>query len=244
MNIDVSCICLTHGRPWLLAEAVESFRRQRLDGLTAELLIINDCAEQTLACDVPGVVVENLPEQVTDNSIKTNRALMLARGRLACFWDDDDISLPGRIADGVARIGNALGYRAARYWSWSRGVITSIGVPLLCNGMFDREWVLRCGGATAGEWNDKSIWGHLWPTGNVVQYEPRLEEIAYIYRWAGVGYHDSGTNDGNPERRSVAFHAAAVSDPRFKAGAVQVIPGWQMDYTKQARDAAQRKVGA
>ena len=202
MSVDVSCICLTHGRPWLLAEAVESFRRQRLGDLTAELLIVNDCVEQTLVCDVPGVVVVNVSEHIFDLSAKTNLALSMCNGRCACLWDDDDISLPDRISDGVARMAGTLAYRPTLCWSWGCGEIRHMGQPLLCSAMFDRAHAIASGGCVPGEWNDKSLWGRFWPTGNVVQYAPTPVEAQYIYRWAGIGWHESGGGEDDSAVRA------------------------------------------
>ncbi|MFH1517491.1 MAG: hypothetical protein ABIH17_06355 [Pseudomonadota bacterium] len=230
MSIDVSCLCLTHGRHWLLAEAVESFRRQRIGSLTSELLIVNDCPEQELVCDMPGVVVVNTGEWIPDLSRKTNFAMVWARGRHACLWDDDDISLPGRIADGVSRMAGTLCYRPTACWSWGCGHITHMGQPLLCAAMFDRMAAIESGGCIEGEWNDKSLWDRFWPSGNVVQYQPKPEESQYIYRWAGIGWHESGGGEPDARVRAAQFRKAALGDPRFTPGRVEIKPEWKSNY--------------
>lgn len=235
--MDVSCICMTHGRPWLLAEAVESFRRQRLGGLTAELLVVNDCPEQTLSCDVPGVVVLNIAEHITDLSTKTNMSLVWAAGKYACLWDDDDISLPDRIVDGVTRMAGTLAYRPTLCWSWGCGVIRHMGEPLLCSAMFDRKHALDSGGCIAGQWNDKTLWDRFWPTGNVVQYAPTPKETQYIYRWAGIGWHESGGGEEDAAVRAASFRKAAIEDPRFVPGEVDIKPVWKQDYVGLVREA-------
>jgi len=236
-TLDVTCICMTHGRPWLLAEAVESFRRQRLDDLTAELLILNDCPEQELVCNVPGVLVVNLPEWIPDLSRKTNLALRLAHGRYSCLWDDDDISLPDRITDGVRRMDGTLAYRPTMCWSWGCGEIRHMGQPLLCAGMFDTAHAVESGGCVEGEWNDKTLWDKFWPTGNVVQYAPKPHEAQYIYRWAGIGWHESGSGEQDASVRAAAFRKAAVNDGRFTPGIVEVVSGWNQDYPGLVRQA-------
>lgn len=235
MSVDVSCLCLTHGRPWLLAEAVESFRRQRLGGLTAELLIVNDCPEQVVVCDVPGVVVVNVSKWVPDLSTKTNYALVWASGRYACLWDDDDISLPDRIFDGFARMAGTLAYRPTLCWSWGNGEIRHLGQPLFCSGMFNRAYAINSGGCVKGEWNDKSLWARFWPTGNVVQYDPKANEIQYVYRWAGIGWHESGSGEPDAAVRAAAFRKAALADARFVPGEVHVVPKWGQEYGKLVR---------
>jgi hypothetical protein len=221
---------MTHGRPWLLEEAVESFRRQRLAGLTAELLILNDCPEQELVCDVPGVRVVNLPDWIPDLSAKTNAAMREATGTYACLWDDDDISLPDRIADGVTRMVGTLAYRPTLCWSWGCGVIRHMGEPLFCAGMFHRSFALSEGGCIEGEWNDKTLWDRFWPTRNVIQHTPQPHESHYIYRWAGIGWHESGSGEEDAGVRAAAFRKAAIEDPRFTPGRVEVRPRWRQDY--------------
>ena len=244
MSVDVSCLCLTHGRPWLLAEAVESFRRQRLGTVTAELLIVNDCPEQPIGCDVPGVRVINLPEQVRDLSEKFNLGMAESRGKWVAFWDDDDISLPDRITDSVTRAGDTLAYRPTLCWNWGCGEIRYMGQPLLCAGMVDRAFSLEVGGCTFGEYNDRSLWDKIWPTRNVVQTTPLPHETHYIYRWAGIGWHESGAREMDSCVRAKQFHKAAVEDSRFVAGRVDVIPVWRQDYTGMVRLAIAQGKGA
>lgn len=243
MKPDVSCICLTHGRPWLLAEAIESFQRQKLGGLKAELIVLNDCPEQQIACAIPGVVVFNSPVQAPDLSAKTNDALKLARGRYACLWDDDDISLPDRIADGVTRMAGTLAYRPTLCWSWGCGEIRHMGQPLLCAAIFDREYVLKAGGCVGNGENDQNIWERLYPTRNVVQYAPAPHESQYIYRWAGIGWHQSGSGEKDPRKRAADFHKAAISDRRFTHGLIHVQPMWKRDYVKDVQVAIQQGKG-
>ena len=223
---------------------MESFRRQRLGGWTAELVVLNDCPEQELTCDVPGVVVVNLPQWVPDLSRKTNVAMGEASGRYACLWDDDDISLPDRIVDGVTRMAGTLAYRPTLCWSWGCGVIRHMGEPLFCSGMFDRQHAVDSGGCIVGEWNDKTLWDRFWPTRNVVQYEPKPHEAQYIYRWAGIGWHESGSGEQDAGVRAAAFRKAALGDSKFVPGRIDVRPVWKQDYVGMIRTAiAQGKGG-
>jgi len=243
MNPDVSCICLTHGRPWLLAEAVESFCRQRLNGIRAELVIANDCPEQWLLCDVPNVMIINMRHQVMDLCQKTNITMEYCRGRYGCLWDDDDISLPDRITDGVARMNGTLAYRPLLCWSWNDGEIRHVGQPLFCSAMFDLTFVKARGGCVAGGWNDRSLWDRLYPTGRVVQYAPKPEEMQYIYRWGGIGWHESGSGEQNSEKRAKSFHSAALLDPRFKRGQVNLVPVWTHEYETDVKQAIRQGKG-
>lgn len=237
-EIDVTCVCLTHGRPWLLCEAVESFRRQRTGDTTAELLILNDCPEQTLMCSVPGVRIVQGMGQYSEASVKWNAAVEMAQGRWIMAWDDDDISLSGRIAEAVAGIGDCDAFRPGRCWNWGCGEMRGIGKGgvIITAAMWRRDVYLEVGGSTPGEWNDKSLWDKLWPRGNSVQPEVTYQ---YIYRWAGVGYHDSGKgeNDGGPLQRARDFRAASLADPRFRRGQIEIGARWSQPYEAMAMDA-------
>jgi hypothetical protein len=103
----VSCVCPTSGRPpthqHLLEEAIESFLRQEYDG-ERELIVLNDCPGQILVCEAPGVRVIDLPSRAGSLGEKYNAMIELARGELIFPWEDDDISLPWRIRQGVEQL--------------------------------------------------------------------------------------------------------------------------------------------
>jgi glycosyltransferase involved in cell wall biosynthesis len=243
MKIDVSCICQTHGRSWLVNEAVESFRRQRLDGLTAELILLNDCPEARFRCDVPGVRVYNVP-WICDLWAKTNAALDLCKGRLFCFWDDDDISLPDRIADGVRRMGGTLAYRPRVCWTLGQnGLYDIAGEPLLVAAMLDLAHIRKLGGVPAGEWNDIGIWDKYWPTRNVIQDSPGPAEMQYVYRWDGTEWHVSGVAGKWSSDRGRLFRKKALDDKRFVGGVVDVVPAWRQDYAGMVKTAIEQGKG-
>ena len=124
----ISCVCVTHGRPWLLEEAIESFNMQYYAG-DAELLIVNDCPEQELrmAEDVDNITIMNLSEPITNLSTKFNIAVQAASYNLIAWWEDDDISLPHRLISSEAKIGDKAGYKQGRSWFWHN----SLHVPSL-----------------------------------------------------------------------------------------------------------------
>lgn len=236
--IDVTCVCNTHGRPWLLAEAVESFGRQKLGDIKAELLVLNDCRDQVLFCDVPGVRIEQGMDQYPEMSIKWNAAVDMARGKWIMAWDDDDISLPYRIQEAVNGIGDADAYRPGMCWNWGCMEIRGIGKGgvILTAAMWRKDVYLEVGGSTVGKWNDKSFWDKVWPRNNSVQPEVTYQ---YVYRWAGVGYHDSGKGaaDGGPLQRAKDFHAFAVNDPRYARGDFFILPRWWQNYEQMCKQA-------
>src|SRR5437870_2425060 len=101
----VSCQCITYGRTTLLDEAVESFVRQDYVG-PKELVILNDYADLTLACDVAGVKVINIPYRFRTIGEKRNACVALGRGDIIFPWDDDDIHLPHRISYSLQQMKN------------------------------------------------------------------------------------------------------------------------------------------
>ena len=87
----------TYARTALLAEALESVRRQKYDG-TLKAIVLNDCSRQTLHCDLPWVHVENYTDRFTSIARKRNCMLMLAHTEFITWLDDDDIILPNHCA--------------------------------------------------------------------------------------------------------------------------------------------------
>lgn len=242
MSVDITCFCPYHGRNWLVLEAVESFRRQRLDGLTAELLILNDCREQAPTCTVPGVRIVNVSKMYRTLSEKWNAGVEMAAGRWIASWDDDDISLPHRLAQAASAIGGASMYANLFVWSMchKRGVIDQIGKAWLCNAMFRRDAFLAAGGCDPDAWNDRSTFDKL-KADAVWQREPDPARIHYIYRWAGE-MHDSGHTDA-ADVRVQRFRKAVLADDRFARCKHEIVPWWEMDYEAAVADAIRRKVG-
>src|SRR5688500_5786576 len=101
--MKVSCICPTYNRvavnQTLLDEALHSFLVQSYPH--RELIIINDCPDQEIVFDHPLVRVVNAPERFKTLGEKYNAAIRMSDGDAICCWEDDDISLPDRIAKSV-----------------------------------------------------------------------------------------------------------------------------------------------
>jgi hypothetical protein len=114
----VSCICPTYNRPpdhqYLIEEAIESFLRQTYPN--KEMIVVNDCPDQELVCDAPGVRVVNVPKRFPTLGEKRNAGHRLARGELFAPWDDDDISLPWRLSLLVERLGGAPYLNPDKCW--------------------------------------------------------------------------------------------------------------------------------
>jgi glycosyltransferase involved in cell wall biosynthesis len=222
-------------------EAVESFRRQLLDGVKAELLILNDNPDQHLTCKVPGVRIVQGMNPYRTLSDKWNAGVEMASGRWIACWDDDDISLPARLSQSVEVIGGHDLF--SNMWCWSmcdkRGVIDQIGRTWLCSSMFRRDAFIREGGCISDKWNDRVTYEALRKS-MVSQSKPDYDRIQYVYRWAGE-MHDSGHGE-DAALRVERFRAAVLNDSRFVRGEFELIPWWTMDYEAEVESAKQRKV--
>jgi hypothetical protein len=97
--------------------------------------------------------------------------------------------------------------------------------------------VAAIGGAVPTEFVDQSLAFLLPQHGAKLDYIPDANEIGYIYRWDGIGYHDSGAHVPDPVERSLRFRAAVLADKRFAEGVIGIAPAWTMDYEAEARRA-------
>lgn len=239
----VSCICMTYNRApdhvSLIEEAVESFLRQTYP--RKELILINDCPEQELVCDAPGVRVINVPERYPTLGDKHNAAVRFSRGELIAPWDDDDISLPWRLEHSVASLGAADLMNPRRYWFLDGSGLHldhAMGVGHIAS-LFRRDAWEAVGGYPAislGVDAEMDQRLRAW-RGNVVDPltgDPPLEPEAwfYIYRWGVSPMHLSA--NGNPTLYET-IGAQTVASGRFV-----IRPRWRRDYVAETRAALAR----
>lgn len=243
----ISCFCVTHGRPHVLEEAIESYRRQTFKGPT-EMVILNDCPEQPLIepDDAPGVRVINLPAPVEDLSLKYDMCCVLCRGRWLAFWDDDDISLPFRLEFSLRRCEEkklSL-FKQHLAWFWNSGEITDFpGNLFMGSSLFTRDFYLASGRPPAGSIPDVTAWVQMTTAAkDWVNEDPKPEEAFFIYRWAGVGFHCSGGNESMVERHRL-MRQWLLADPSFKRGPWKLRPHWNQDYVALVTDAIKKGVG-
>lgn len=246
----VSCITPTYARypayGHLLEECVESFLRQ--DYPNKELVILNDCPGQILACKGGGhwdetwtwhdgtwankttVRVVNCGKRYATLGEKFNRLIELSKGDLICPWEDDDLSLPWRLTQAVERLGTA------DYWKPQQVVYLETGkLPVFRHpvGVRHHASIFR-----------KSAWSKVggYPetsTGQDAAMDSRLrtctvapegdvppERWAYIYRWGVSPVHLSGMYPHCEE-----FYAQVGRMP-VVSGEFQVVPRWREDYAE------------
>jgi glycosyltransferase involved in cell wall biosynthesis len=236
MTPTISAICPTYARPHLLAEAVESFRRQDFKE-PAELIVYNNFPGQILeiyASDFPGnlsLLVLNDPNPPESLGGIYNRAIAPASGKYLCPWEDDDIFLSHRISAAVA----ALRETGAEYhkrpfaWLFDYGKITGpVSNLFFCCGTWSADLFRRTGGipetfAATDQWLEPE----LNKRANAAVYDKtNWREIFYLYRWGGLTAHLSGIADGargfNETRERLR-----QGQPK---GRVRIRPGWRQDY--------------
>lgn len=226
-----SCLCPTFNRGpnylHLLSEAVESFLRQTYE--RKELVILNDCPEQTLICDAPNVRVVNWYERIPTLGEKYNELVKLARGGILLPWEDDDISLPGRIEQAAMFLENLDYWKPPQVWylegklHWKH----SVGVRHHAGAFTRAEWQ-RVGGypAVSGSQDavmDQKMHGHCLPS---FPFGIPVQEWQYIYRWGVSPWHLSGS--------ASAWNDAARA---VRPGLFKIEPMWTTDYEKLCKEA-------
>ena len=156
----VSCVCLTtHPRRALfLPDALRSYRAQSY--AARELLIINDGAP--LESAAPDVRVINLPARGRRWTVgeKRNAGIRAARGEYLATWDDDDVSLPGRLVESVeaARAWGADVVRADGAWIADAGLTLAgrcqrdASAPVQASALIRRDAAVRAGGYAAADY--------------------------------------------------------------------------------------------
>lgn len=120
MPDGVSCLCLTYGRPSLLEESIECFKRQTWSG-PKELLIVNDLPGQRLSYADDEVVIVNLNRRLRTLGEKRNLSVALARYDFLLIWDDDDIYLPWRIEETMNHLPAQHFFKSAAAWLMNDG---------------------------------------------------------------------------------------------------------------------------
>lgn len=140
----VSCICLTKDRREFLGEAIQSYLRQTYPA--KELVIVQDGADISDMAAFSNVRLASGENRATFGE-KRNLACELASGEYIAIFDDDDVSLKGRIAEQVATLeqsGRAVtAFHDMRFldgeseWMlWGTPQFTARGASM----MFRRDW--------------------------------------------------------------------------------------------------------
>lgn len=231
--MNLAAFCPTYNRPpAVLAEAVESFRRQDHPLPQRRLYVLNDCAGQELRCDVPGVIVVNQAQRLTIGA-KYNALLAAASpwADAVVPWEDDDVYLPWSLSYRAGRLGDRANWHTARAWYEE-----SAGVLKTCTNLHHCNLIARLDVLTAlGGWDerdrpdlDQELFGRLRVEGSDIP----PAEAWYIYRWGTTGsYHGSAAPAGSS--------AMAQADRQAPVpGVREIVPSWSRDWQALASAAA------
>ncbi|MHB1035974.1 MAG: glycosyltransferase family 2 protein [Pirellulales bacterium] len=104
--VDVSVLIATRDRGALLRQTLESLARQQLDGITWEVIVVDngssDATPSVLEEAASHLPLVSIQEPRPGKNRALNKALDVARGDLLVFTDDDVIPEPGWISELVA----------------------------------------------------------------------------------------------------------------------------------------------
>ncbi len=243
----VSVLVPTYGRVALLEEVIESFLRQDTD-IQRELVVLNDNSSQYLEYNGPlpenaVVHVVNVSERFKSLGDKRNALVEAASGELIMFWDDDDIPLPDFISYQIRnKIGRASYSNKLLFWRYSDKPPQTLvsGRVWLVSLLTTRSTFLEYGGCdpiSSGE--DRQFMSKI---RDIVVDLPGT--LPYIYRWDTCRYHASGfgiVGEGISEVDVYNGIESAVSASLMRgaerAGVIELVPRWHLDYVKLSRDA-------
>ena len=127
--MTISAIMPTRGRPAFAARALVCFLSQTYPD--KELVIVDDADAPSFPTPPTGegILYHRLMRRMTIGA-KRNLACARSNGDVICHWDDDDFSLPGRMADQIARLEQA------------RVLVTGYHSMLFCDES-GRSWMYR-----------------------------------------------------------------------------------------------------
>lgn len=230
---SVSCICPTFGRTSMLAEAVESFIRQKFSG-KKELLVVNDLPEQKIIINHPEVRVINLDKRFSNLGEKRTFSYQQAKYPLLLTWGDDDIHLNNRIERAVNGLKNdrmilegwhfCIENKEIKYNKFS-----TTGAHIVEKSLAEEvNWFCQ---KSTGEDADFNL--------RVLKVIGKLKSIqerpAFIYRWFGTdrphisAYH---TSDNSKDAYKIVGDAITnfILDKKEPIGEIEIIPRWDQDY--------------
>jgi len=230
-------------------ESLEAFLRQDYDN--RELVIFNDCPQQTIKFDHPLVKVINVPDRSSCLSHALNRAAEHATGDILTLWTDDDIRLPWTLTVSVAAMvpldDGRLHYEHAtigpHFYSVQGQIVSIVQSAVYQTGLFTRRLFDELGGYMLPLTQDHDEDMDMRARRLGRSRDPLLisvDKAFLIYRWGDGHYHLSGqqpTFRGDP-----AQYQAQAARP-ITGGEFTLQPTWLQDYVAQSK-AAVAKMGS
>jgi len=234
----VSCQCITYGRTHLLDEAVESFLRQDYVG-EKELVILNDYPALRLECDLPNVLVVNLPRRFKTIGEKRNACVALCQGEVIFPWDDDDIHLPHRISYSLQQMKNRRYFKSTRLWYWKNGELSPEPKSAVAHAMgcWSTEFFDAVGGYPHLQSGQDAALEECFKGPDRDVQETPDEWLYYVYRFPGTGsYHLSTAGYG----KGFEYVESFVREKGLE-GAHEIRPHWSQDFSQMVADALQAR---
>ena len=236
----VACLMPTYNKfprsQVLVEEALHSFLIQ--DYQDKELLICNDCSEQTLQFTHPSVRVFNLSKRFPNLGAKLNWMVEQTDSEVIFRFDDDDISLPWRLTWCLRHMDatKADYLIPGQFWATNDEIPskpkTSYTGGALAQAVYKRLVFWEVGGyppKSFGE--DASLEYRFRELGNhrVIKVRAPQHEASYLYRWGTNSDHLSGF--GKNGKGWDRIGAKSVVPGEFL-----LVPHWQEDYVKRVND--------
>lgn len=245
----VTCLMPTYNRvnhpSRCVDESLEAFLRQ--DYPERELVIFNDCGQQSLSFTHPLVQVINVSDRSNCLSHAINRAAAYGTGDLLTLWTDDDIRLPWTLSVSVAALEplSADSYRyehatiGPHFYSVGGKIVSVVPSAVYQTGIFTRHLFFDILGGYAlplTQDHDEDMDARARATGR--SRPPLLvplERAFLIYRWGDGHYHLSGQL---PKFRGDPAQYEAQAARLITPGHFILQPTWLVDYVAQARAAS------
>jgi glycosyltransferase involved in cell wall biosynthesis len=224
----ITCVMPTYGRPDYVCESLAMFLDQ--DYGNKDLLILNDCPEQTLICEYSNVHVINAPFHYSNLGDKRNSAIEQARGEFIAVWDDDDVYLPWRLSYSVTQLYEKATrfYFPAEFWAYwgdeplhdNQAIPGWISHPM---HIFEKSLWREAGGypaQTVGEdtilaWKMLTLLGQDWPSYAISRFDRFLVmrgRSKYQHTSIAGGSYPPDTNPG-----TILLEPRRIVDPRLRA---------------------------
>ncbi len=239
----ISVLVPTYGRTRLLPEIMESFARQ--DYERKEMVILNDHPRQTLVYDGPeSIRIINRSMRYATLGDKRNALLAEALHPIVTYWDDDDIYLPYRLANGISLW--RQGYRASiegRMWVdvGEDHLLYSDPVSPMAGMLVEMRAAVEVGGFPAQQSCAdvemvRALCARFW-----VYAEEYADSPTTIYRTTGdhmrVTKPDfSREPDPAVLARVTTAVEADIAAGKEPTGLVRLVPKWDRDYSAWAAE--------
>jgi hypothetical protein len=222
MDVEVTCLCPTHGRLDKLLNALACYLTQTYPA--RRLLICNDAPMPIVLCAegvyLDGIIVEyghgvrvhNAAYQAPTLGDKRQFLLDSAETALVTHWDDDDIYLPWHV-DMLVREWSqgesaCVKPRAGWYVLGHDPKLTIRSTPhhntFEGQMLFERDTARKLGGyPSTHSGQARALMGAFRKAGQLHTWNPDDARVSYCYRWADGAHHISAI--GNKANAATQF---------------------------------------